>query len=264
MPKLSIGDIEIHYAEAGSGPPLVFVHGLGGSWADWDYQIGPFSARYRVLAPDLRGFGETPPGRLRPSVSQMAEDLRRFLDAAGIERCLLVGHSMGGAVCLQFVLQQPQRVSRMVITNSVPGFRPRTLRQRFEVGYRLCVMSLLGPERLARISAQRMFPGDENAGLRAKVVERGARNTRRAYLGALRRLTHWSVIDRLDQIRTPTLVVGGGQDYFGHDDVVRFAHALPRGYLHWFPEARHGLPSERPQEFNPVLQKFFNRRIKAA
>ncbi|HSW15085.1 MAG TPA: alpha/beta hydrolase [Solimonas sp.] len=263
MPTLQVDDVAIHYAEAGSGPPLVFVHGLGGSWADWDYQITAFATRYRVLAPDLRGFGATPLGRRRPGVQQFVHDLQRFLDAAGIERCLLVGHSMGGAVCLQFALQFPQRVSRMVITNSVPGFLPRTRRQRFEVGYRLAVMALLGPARLARISALRMFPGEENAGLRAKVIERGSRNTRRAYLGSLLQLTRWSVIERLGEIRVPTLVVGGGKDYFGHDDVVRFAHALPRGYLHWFPQARHGLPSERPQEFNPVLQKFFDRRIKA-
>ncbi len=263
MPKISAGDVDIHYVEAGAGSPLVLVHGLGGSWADWDYQINAFSQHYRVLAPDLRGFGDTPIGQREPGVLQFVEDLRLFLDAAGVDSCLLVGHSMGGAVCLQFALQYPQRVQRLVITNSVPGFRPRTLRQYFEVGYRLFVMSLLGPARLSRISAQRMFPGPENEGLRAKVIARGARNTRRAYLGSLRRLTAWSVIDRLAELRMPTLVIGAGQDYFGHDDVVKFAHALPRGYLHWFPVGRHGLPSEAPEAFNPVLLKFLRRKVKA-
>lgn len=261
MPKQAAGDIDIHYVEAGSGPPLVFVHGLGGSWADWDYQMAYFAEHYRVLAPDLRGFGDTPIGRHAPGVAQFVDDLRAFLDGAGIERCLLVGHSMGGAVCLQFALQCPGRIERLVITNSVPGFRPRTLRQRFEIGYRLLVMSLLGPARLSRISAHRMFPGPENEGLRAKVIARGARNTRRAYLGALLRLTRWSVIDRLGDIRMPTLVVGAGQDYFGHDNTVRFAYALPHGYLHWFPVGRHGLPSEVPEAFNPVLLKFFRRKV---
>lgn len=262
MPRLRVGDIDMHYVEAGSGPPLVFVHGLGGSWGDWEYQLPFFAARHRVLAPDLRGFGETPQGRHPPGVRQLVRDLQGFLDAADIARCTLVGHSMGGAVCLQFALEHPQRVERLVITNSAPGFRPRTLRQQFEVGYRLAVMALFGPRRLTQISAERMFPGPENAGLRAKVVARGQRNSRRAYLGALWRLTQWSVIERLGEIRIPTLVVGGGNDYFGHDDIVRFAHALPRGYLHWFAEARHGLPSELPQAFNTVLQKFFVRKIK--
>lgn len=263
MPRLRAGDIDIHYVEAGSGPPLVLVHGLGGSWADWDYQITPFSQHYRVLAPDLRGFGDSPIGEHAPGVMQFVEDLRRFLDGVGIERCLLVGHSMGGAVCLQFSLQYPERISRLVITNSVPGFKPRTLRQYFEVSYRLFVMTLLGPARLSRISAQRMFPGPENEGLRAKVIARGARNTRRAYIGSLARLTRWSVIEQLDRIVTPTLVVGAGKDYFGHDDIVRFAYALPKAYLHWFPEGRHGLPSEAPEAFNAVLLKFFRRKIKA-
>ena len=263
MPKASIGDIDVHYVEAGSGTPLVLVHGLGGSWADWDYQIAPFGEHYRVLAPDLRGFGDTPIGTKGPGVMQFVEDLRRFLDAIGVESCLLVGHSMGGAVCLQFALQYPQRVQRLVITNSVPGFRPRTPRQHFEIGYRLLVMGLLGPARLSRISAHRMFPGPENEGLRAKVIARGARNTRRAYLGSLGRLVQWSVIDRLPELKMPVLVVGAGKDYFGHEDVVKFAHALPRGSLHWFPEGRHGLPSEAPEAFNPVLLKFFRRKLKA-
>jgi 3-oxoadipate enol-lactonase len=262
MPRLTVSDIAINYVEAGCGPPLVFVHGLGGSWADWETQIPYFAQRYRVLAPDLRGFGETPRGGRAPGVLQFVRDLRAFLDAAGIERCLLVGHSMGGAVSLQFALDEPQRIERLVITNSVPGFRPRTLRQQFEIGYRLLVMALLGPRRLSQISAERMFPGPEFAELRAKVVARGARNTRRCYLGALHQLTRWSVIERLGDIRPPTLVVGAGRDYFGHDDVVRFAYALPRGYLHWFPQARHGLPSETPEAFNRVLQKFFDRRVK--
>lgn len=262
MPKISIGDIDVNYVEAGSGPPLVLVHGLGGSWADWDYQVRAFGEHYRVLAPDLRGFGDTPLGEHSPGVMRFVEDLRRFLDATGVESCLLVGHSMGGAVCLQFSLQYPQRVQRLVITNSVPGFRPRTPRQYFEVGYRLAVMSLLGPARLSRISAHRMFPGPENEGLRAKVIARGARNTRRAYIGSLAKLVQWTVIDRLSELKMPVLVVGAGQDYFGHDDVVKFAHALPRGSLHWFPEGRHGLPSEAPEAFNPVLLKFFKRRVK--
>jgi len=260
MPRVRVGEIDIHYAEAGSGPPLVFVHGLGGSWQDWQYQVAHFSKRYRVLAPDLRGFGQTPRGWHPAGVHQFVADLLAFLNSVGVDRCLLVGHSMGGAVCLQFALEHPECVSRLVITNSAPGFQPRTLRQHFEIGYRRLVMALLGPVRLTRISARRMFPGVENVELRRQVIERGSRNTRRNYLGALIRLTRWSVIDRLAQIRVPTLVVGGGRDYFDHDDIVRFAHALPKGCLHWFDEARHGLPSEAPEDFNRVLQKFFDRR----
>src|SRR5690606_16948185 len=122
MTGVRVGDIDLRYHEAGEGEPLLLLHGLGGSHLDWEYQIPFFATRYRVLAPDLRGFGDSPRGRGRMSVRGHALDIAAFLDAMGIERCHLIGHSMGGAIAQQLALDQPQRVERLVIANSVPSF----------------------------------------------------------------------------------------------------------------------------------------------
>src|SRR3546814_12360471 len=90
-----------------------------------------------------------------------------LLDALGIERCLLVGHSMGGAIAQQLTLDQPQRVRRLVVANSMPMFKPQTRRHFAEFAYRWVVMGLLGPARLARIGSHRMSPVEAHAKQRA-------------------------------------------------------------------------------------------------
>lgn len=263
MPNVHVDDFDMHYLDSGEGSPLVMLHGLGGSAEDWEYQIPHFAQRYRVLAPDLRGFGNSGAGRRRMGVPRLAADVAAFLDALGIARCRVVGHSMGGAVALQLALSHPARVERLVIANSVPSFQPQSARHYIEFMYRLVVMGLLGPARLAEIGAQRMFPGPEHAAQRDKLVRRGARNSRAIYLGALAALGRWSVIDRLHELAMPVLVAASQHDYFGHEETVRFAHALRRGRLHAFKGAHHGLPMEQAEAFNAVLGRFLDGPVPA-
>src|SRR3546814_20471658 len=97
-----------------------------------------------------------------------------LLDALGIERCLLVGHSMGGAIAQQLTLDQPQRVRRLVVANSMPMFKPQTRRHFAEFASRWVVMGLLGPARPARNGAQRLYSGADQAEQRSKSATRGA------------------------------------------------------------------------------------------
>lgn len=255
MPTLRLGDLDLYYQEAGSGPPLLMLHGLGASLEDWEYQVPEFAQHFRVITPDLRGFGRSMRGRLPASIPQFARDMAALLDHLGIGDFLLVGYSMGGAVAQELALMRPQAVQRMVIANSMPTFRPQTLRQRFEVFYRLVVMSALGPERLARISAWRMFPDQPE--VREKNIARGiAYNTRGGYLRALRALTSWSALERLGALTMPVLVVAAEHDYFSRDNSVMFAHALPKGRLHIFAGTHHGLPMEAPAQFNALVLRF--------
>lgn len=256
MSRLQVGDARLRVQQTGSGPALVLVHGLGASLEDWEYQVSAFAAHFRVVTLDLRGFGQSERGKGPIRISRLADDVWQVLQQLGIPRCSLVGHSMGGAVCLQLALDHPDAVQRLVIANSVPSFRPQRLKQRIEVWYRLLAMCVLGPRRLSEIAAVRMFPGSSQAHLRERTVERGQRNRRASYLQALRALTRWSVIERLPELRMPVLVAAAEFDYFSRSDTLRFAHALPRGRLHTFRHTRHGLPLEAPDEFNAVVLKF--------
>ena len=258
MPYAHLGAFRCHYLDQGSGPVLLLLHGLGSSARDWEKQMQTFSAHFRVLAPDLRGFGAS--SRVGPySIEQFAADAWGLLDQLGIERFHLLGYSMGGAVALQMVLAQPERVARLIISNSVPSFRPRSRVHWLMLCYRLVTMALLGPRVLAKLSMQHMFPKPEQRKLREINTQRAARTGRWVYLASLAALTKWSVVDHLSKLTKPTLVLAAEHDYFSREDIVQFAHALPCGRLQIFPDTHHGLPQEEPADYNEAVLDFLTR-----
>jgi len=108
----------ITYAEAGSGPVLLLVHGLGGSYENWAEVMEPLARTHTVIAPDLPGHGGSAPGGGDYSVGALAASLRDLLVALGHERVTLVGHSLGGGVAMQFSYQFPEMIERLVLVSS--------------------------------------------------------------------------------------------------------------------------------------------------
>jgi len=141
--NVRVGSIEVAYDEFGrdgSSPrPFVLVHGLTGHRRDWEIQRAFLASHGRNLAPDLRGHGDST-NTGDPSTytfAQLVEDLRGFLDAAGIESCDLLGHSVGGMVALRFVLEYPERVASLVAMNTTPEAPEGYERWIFERGGQL-------------------------------------------------------------------------------------------------------------------------------
>ena len=108
----------IAYAEAGSGPVLLLIHGMGGNFENWQEVIEPLARRHTVIAPDLPGHGSSAPGSGDYSVGALAAGLRDLLVALGHERATLVGHSLGGGIAMQFAYQFPEMVERLVLVSS--------------------------------------------------------------------------------------------------------------------------------------------------
>jgi pimeloyl-ACP methyl ester carboxylesterase len=106
------------YRVGGDGPLLVLIHGIAGSSATWLDVMPTLARRYRVLAPDLLGHGESAKPRGDYSLGAYASGLRDLLAALGYERCTVVGHSLGGGIAMQFAYQFPERVERLVLVGS--------------------------------------------------------------------------------------------------------------------------------------------------
>jgi len=245
----------LFYHQAGAGEPLVLLHGLGASSADWEYQVPELSRHFRVIVPDFRGHGASDrAGDYR--VERFAADTWRLLDWLEVRAPVLVGHSMGGAVAMQMALDRPGAVPRLVLANTLPSFLTDTTGKRAMLWLRLLLMGVLGPRRMSEIMTRRLYPHPHQAKLRAKVARRNARHDRNVYLATIRALTRWSVRDRLGELAMPVLVIASEHDYFEGDEVQRFLAALPQGRLREFAGARHGLPLEQPAEFNAALLEF--------
>ena len=121
MPKVSIGDAEIYYEEAGRGEPVLLVPGLSGQGAFWASQVAALQRDFRVIVHDHRGAGQSTHSRITYSVEQMADDVLRLMDALGIDAAHLVGHSTGGAIGQVIAQDHPGRLSSLVLSATWAG-----------------------------------------------------------------------------------------------------------------------------------------------
>src|SRR5262245_32946880 len=117
---LTAGPHRLHYLEAGSGPPLVLVHGLASSAArDWGRLLAPLARRYHVLAPDLPGFGDSErPRDADYSIPMQVEAVRAFMTASGVTRARVAGISMGGWIVCRLAGGHPEMVERLVVVSA--------------------------------------------------------------------------------------------------------------------------------------------------
>ena len=115
MPKVKANGVNLHYITVGMGPDIVMLHGFLGNLAVWHLYMAPILRReYRVTTYDLRGHGYSDVTLTGYTAADMAEDLRCFLDAMGIERPILVGHSFGADIAMYFALLYPERVPKLL------------------------------------------------------------------------------------------------------------------------------------------------------
>jgi pimeloyl-ACP methyl ester carboxylesterase len=124
-----VGDVRLHYVEAGEGPLVVLLHGFPEFWFGWRRQIVPLAeAGFRVVAPDMRGYNlsSRPSGRRAYGAQQLAADIRGLIAELGVESAMLVGHDWGGTVAWTTAMNYPEIVQRLAILNAA---HPRRLRK---------------------------------------------------------------------------------------------------------------------------------------
>lgn len=115
-----VNGIRMHYVEAGSGPPVLLLHGFPETWYCWRHQIPALAARYRVIAPDLRGYGETRKPATGYDKRTMARDIRELMRHLGIDRAAVVGHDRGARVATRFAKDYPEALDRLVVMDNIP------------------------------------------------------------------------------------------------------------------------------------------------
>jgi pimeloyl-ACP methyl ester carboxylesterase len=256
MPKVQSNQISLYYEDYGQGPPLLFIHGLGSSTRDWEFQVPDFAESYRVVTFDLRGHGQSDKPAGPYSLAMFAADTAGLLQALGLDHAHVVGLSLGGGIAFQLAVDAPRVVKTLTIVNSAPELVVRSLGDQLAVWQRLVIVRLLGMRRMGEVLSQRLFVKPEHAPLREAFVERWAANDPRAYLAALRAMIGWSVTDRLGAIRCPTLVITADQDYTPQSVKEAYTAMIPNARLVTISDSRHALPVERPQAFNQALQAF--------
>lgn len=260
MPIVRIRDLDVHYeiTHPERGNPVLCIHGLGSSTADWEPQIAALGRKHTVITYDVRGHGRSGKPRGPYSVQQFAEDAAALIEHLEPGPVNVLGISMGGMIAFQLASDFPHLVKSLVIVNSGPEMTLRTWKQRVAIYQRFVIVRLMGMRKMGEVLAKALLPKPEHARERATFVERWARNEPSAYLRSLRALIGWSVTDRLGSISRPTLIVSADQDYTPVAYKQYYTDLIPGARLVVVPDSRHMLPVERPDEFNAVVTEFLD------
>jgi 3-oxoadipate enol-lactonase len=241
----------IRYDDAGSGAPLVLLHAFPFDRRMWWSTASALVGHRRVIAPDLRGFGETP-GSGPFSIADLADDVAALLDTLGLSRATLLGLSMGGYVALAFAARHGARLEGLVLADTKAGPDTPDARQGREEAMALVVAEGVDAY-LERQLPRLVAPGAPDA-LRAAVRELG-RQSPQALLDGLAALRDRP--DRraeLDQIAAPTLVIVGAEDVVTPPSEARaMARAIPGARLVELPGVGHLSNLEAPAAFEALL-----------
>lgn len=279
MPFLETKTLRIHYQEAGSGPEIfVLVHGNFASWRWWKPVLDRLPGGWRAIAPDLRGCGESPAGPLDASrwdIPELAEDLAAFVDGLDLPRFHLVGHSLGGAVALQYALHHQARVRTLTLAAPPPpaglaemcegNSSSARMLQRMDPDDRRSMAALrssygmhraMGTNRwMLRPALAEMMPAASlDASQAAALLADAARMSSEAMVGFLQALHRWNVEAELPRLRVRTVILWCALDVLvPRSGLERLAALLPCGELVIWPEVGHSPQIERPDSFVALL-----------
>jgi long-chain acyl-CoA synthetase len=225
-------------------PVLFFVQGAGGHALQWVNQLRHFSQRYRCVAPDLRGHGNSDKPRDGYTVARVTDDLLAVLDGLGIGGpVVLVAHSAGGLFAIDFATRYPERLSKLVLVNTAANL-PLSNWMRLGLHIPAVLMIVIRPflQRRGRFNAPpHIFK---------KFVEQSVGS--------------WQGWDLLPDITTPTLVIAGQRDWYVRPAMSRrTAYEMPRARLEIIRAAGHQSPLERPAAVNRALERFLETGLRS-
>jgi pimeloyl-ACP methyl ester carboxylesterase len=264
---IDAGGVQTSYLEAGAGEPVVMLHGSGpgvSAMANWQNNIGTLSQRFRVLAPDIVGFGATQrPDDVTYSLRTWTDQIWAFLDAHGIEKTAIVGNSLGGRIALQMATDCPDRITKMVLMGA-PGVG-MTLTDG------LAALRAYEPSHDAMRDLLRNYFAvdptmitDELVAIRYEAsIADGAYEAYRAMFFDPRHAGSELGIseDEVRAIATPTLLVHGREDKVVPVQVsVTMLGLLPNADLHVFSSCGHWTQIERADEFSALVSDYLARR----
>jgi 3-oxoadipate enol-lactonase len=251
-------NIQLCYEIKGSGPSLLFIHGLGSCAQEWENQFDYFSKHFRVVRLDLRGHGQSE--QCEPyTIPQLAQDVADLISQISQHPFHVVGHSMGGMVALQLTLNFPEYVKSLVLVNSCPRLNYSPFLLKTCAWFLKMVFRLLNPNLLRAFVALCLFPKPEQKELREQFKARRQQNNPEVYIKLLQAMRRWDVLDRLPCIRCPTLVIASDQDFFSLTFKEKYTRLLPEGELQLIKDSYHMAMLDQPQIFNQLLLKFLQK-----
>ena len=267
---IKVGDINTRFWTSGSeGPAVILIHGIGDAVETWESNINVLGEHHRVYALDLVGFGRSDKPPIQPSLSFGAQFVSDFMETQHIERASVIGNSMGGGISLQFAIQFPDKLEKLVVESGA------ALGKGVATFFRLFSIPIVGelvsrPSRwgtawlLKQVAYDPALITDELVELYYHLAS--LPHAQKSFLTTLRvgvnvfgqrpRFVR-PIVDNLSNINCPTLIIWGQQDR-----IIPVAHAqvakngIPNAELHILDPCGHEPHFERPDDFNKLVLEF--------
>ncbi|MEK9678057.1 MAG: alpha/beta hydrolase [Rhodospirillaceae bacterium] len=256
------GSPRIAYERAGSGPVVVFLHGIGGNRSNWADQCGALADRFTTVAWDARGYGASAdyPGDLE--FSEFGDDLNRLLDWLEVETAHLVGLSMGGRILLDFQPRYADRIATLTLCDTHFGFETALSEEKRAEFLRLRQQPLLEGKSFADLAPallDSLLGPNCGVDARERLEESLLELRKESYLKTLAASIYFDASNDLSDIDVPVLLIYGEFDRLTSPEIGRqLEDRIRDARLEIIPDAGHLSNLEQPDRFNAVLGPFLD------
>ena len=244
----------VHYEVFGHGRPVVFLHGWLGSWRYWFPTMERVAEHFRTYSFDFWGFGESRRKSTYESIQNYSDQVIRFLDELGIDRCLLVGHSMGGMVALKTAINHPKRISRVAAVGApIVG---DSLSWLLKLNDRALFADAFARVSWFRRFMFRWFLGETDDQHVHEILDDSVKSSSATLRNAVGSMWRTDLRPELPRLNVPTLIVHGGRDVIVHPNQADLFDNVTSAEVVLLPESRHFPFLDEAELFNDLLIRF--------
>ena len=260
MQTFNLGKHSLKFLDKGRGTPLLMIHGFPLTSSAWNRQVEVLEKKFRVIAPDLRGFGQSEAVGDATSMADFADDLVALMSHLDLSSVVVMGHSMGGYVALNLVTRFPEKIQGLILVGSKPGADSQeAAKKRHETAAKALDG---GSEAILKDMAAKMVAKNSTNKEMIVEIEKLMRPAQpRGLANALRGMAvRPDSTPNLGHITAPTLLISGDADaLIPCEESMTMAERIPKATLEIIPAAGHLVSFEKASEFNAVLTRWFTR-----
>lgn len=257
--RVNVNGINLNYESAGSGRPIVFVHGLGADLSLWNNQASALEKEMKIVRHDVRGFGNSdkitsPP----PSIELWAADLYGLIKALRFDKVIVAGHSMSGMTVLRFALNHPELTEAIVVIDGTSEFSPeakKILTDRAATVRKDGMVAVV--DRVINAAFYSDFLAKNKDTIIARYRETMVRNDVASYAAACEAITKCNLTEELGKLQVPTLILVGEADVVTPVAAAeKLNKAISNSLMKIIPNAGHITPLEQPAILTNTVRRF--------
>lgn len=254
MSAVIIDNQVVHYEVFGRGRPVLFLHGWLGSWRYWFPTMEVTAQHFRTYSFDFWGFGDSRRKQTRESIQAYSDQVIRFLDALGVEKVMLVGHSMGGMVALKTALSYPDRIQRVATVGApIDG---DSLSWLLKLTDRPLFADAFARMPWLRRKLFSFFLGETSDHAVGEMIDDSVKSSANSLRYAVSSMWRTDLRPEIPRLRVPTLIVHGGRDDIVNPNQADLFGDVGMAEVVMMPRSRHFPFLDESEIFNDVLLRF--------